>query len=535
MKTHKLFLLLVLLAAHALSTAIATPACQKASEICVEGPETRNISGAQVTKSCWRYQAKYDCVGEDAIDNCAPLRNNSVCFQTDSVCSEKAFNGDCLTYKNTYRCSNSIGAYSTIITLPMQYTIKRDEDVSTCTDFASNPHCQKTGSVCVEPGGTRNINGLDVTKDCWKREDTFACVAAANDCQDLKSNPSCKMVGLRCESTNSDGSCALLTYTYSCKTGTTPSQDKTVCGGTTVCLNGVCFDNPNQGTDTDLAKSIALMEAAREAAGYATDKSNLRFFSGEDNHCDIKLLNSCCTSTTSGGNMSNGAMVSTVVSGAMSVTGQAIKQSWGSWYVIDSLSEYGSNANFMEALLTKFSPDTLSGFKGYDFSGVSFSYYGLTFNPFLSGADMFAFDPTSMAVSVAIQVIMSMMSCTQNEQMLSMKRGRDLCHYVGTRCVDKFLGMCIKSSQSLCCFNSKLARIIQDQGRIQLAQDWGNADAPRCEGFSQADFERIDFSKIDLSEFVQDVMNNVKLPSVDATNAEINKSIQEKLTNYYSK
>ena len=128
-----------------------------------------------------------------------------------------------------------------------------------------------------------------------------------------------------------------------------------------------------------------------------------------------------------------------------------------------------------------------------------------------------------------------MMSCTDGENILSMKRGRNLCHYVGTRCVDKFLGMCIKSSQSHCCFNSKLARIIQEQGRTQLGQSWGNADSPQCDGFTMSDFQKIDFSQIDLSEFVQDVMNNVKLPSVDGSNADISKSVQDKVNNYYSK
>ena len=28
-------------------------------------------------------------------------------------------------------------------------------------------HCVKTGTVCVEAGGTRLVDGIPVTRDCW--------------------------------------------------------------------------------------------------------------------------------------------------------------------------------------------------------------------------------------------------------------------------------------------------------------------------------------------------------------------------------
>ncbi len=513
------------------SWVLAAPTCQKTGSVCVEGPETRNINGAQVTKDCWRYQDQYQCVAQDAVDNCAPLRTNAACVQTNTTCTSTAFNGDCLNYKNTYSCSSAVNS-SSIVTLPMQYTITKDALNDTCTNFSANPQCQKTGSVCLDGPSTHTINGLDVTKDCWNRTDTYACVSLQDNCQSLKSNSSCKLTNQTCDSGNPDGSCSLSTFTYTCATGTTPSQEVTQCSGSTLCINGLCFDDANSGKDTDFGKAIALMEAGREAAGYAQNAGDLKFFVGEDNRCGSNPLNSCCKSNPGGAAMSNGAMVSGAIHGAVNATGAVVKQTWGSWYVFDAMST--RNTNIVEGLFSKFSPDSVSWIK-YDLSKTSFfSYYGVSFQPFAGAGQMFSFDPTSMAIQIGMQVVMQLMSCSQSEQMLAMKRGQNLCHYVGSYCNNKVLGVCLSHKQSHCCYNSPFARMIQEQGRAQLGQGWGSAEAPQCGGFSQTDFDRLDFSQMDWSELISEVMANVQLPDTGQTNAEIQKTVTDKIQNYYT-
>jgi conjugal transfer mating pair stabilization protein TraN len=65
------------------------------------------------------------------------------------------------------------------------------------------------------------------------------------------------------------------------------------------------------------------------------------------------------------------------------------------------------------------------------------------------------------------------------------------------------LGSCTQSERVFCCFNSKLARIIQEQGRAQIPgmNAWGDAENPNCRGFTPAEFQALDFSKIDLTEY----------------------------------
>jgi conjugal transfer mating pair stabilization protein TraN len=86
-------------------------------------------------------------------------------------------------------------------------------------------------------------------------------------------------------------------------------------------------------------------------------------------------------------------------------------------------------------------------------------------------------------------------------------------HFVGTYCKKKFpLIGCVQSAQVHCVFQSKLGRIVQEQGRMQLKNfqggsgpDWGTAEKPNCRGFTPEEFQFLDFAKMDLSEFFADI------------------------------
>lgn len=104
------------------------------------------------------------------------------------------------------------------------------------------------------------------------------------------------------------------------------------------------------------------------------------------------------------------------------------------------------------------------------------------------------------------KVFMGLIACKDNEKILAKKRNNDLCHYVGQYCSKKlkFLG-CIQTSESYCCFSSKLGRIIHEQGRPQLGISWGSGDSPNCRGFTPDEFQKLDFSKLDFTEFARDI------------------------------
>lgn len=82
---------------------------------------------------------------------------------------------------------------------------------------------------------------------------------------------------------------------------------------------------------------------------------------------------------------------------------------------------------------------------------------------------------------------------------------------------------------------SRLARIINEQGRRQIGKSWGSAKSPNCSGFTTAEFASLDFSSIDLSEFTAEIMANIKMPNVGTMSQQIQGSVQQKVQNYYQR
>ncbi len=147
-------------------------------------------------------------------------------------------------------------------------------------------------------------------------------------------------------------------------------------------------------------------------------------------------------------------------------------------------------------------------------------------------AMLVAFDPTSLAISVAIYFAMQylMKACDQTSMETAMQAGSGYCHEVGTYCKKKIplLG-CVQKATSYCCFNSKLARIIHEQGRPQLKNfsGWGDSGSPQCRGFTPDEFAAINFAEIDLSEYVEDMVKK-------ATD-EIQKDVNQITQDFYEK
>ncbi|MDD3836103.1 MAG: conjugal transfer protein TraN, partial [Sulfurimonas sp.] len=83
-------------------------------------------------------------------------------------------------------------------------------------------------------------------------------------------------------------------------------------------------------------------------------------------------------------------------------------------------------------------------------------------------------------------VLFGLISCKAEEKLLAQKKKSKNCHDIGEFCSKKirlgFAKICVQKKKSSCCFNSKLARIINEQGRPQLNKGWGSASNPECKG-----------------------------------------------------
>jgi len=119
--------------------------------------------------------------------------------------------------------------------------------------------------------------------------------------------------------------------------------------------------------------------------------------------------------------------------------------------------------------------------------------------------------------------------CKEEEKDLASSKAEGLCHYIGRYCSEEidlgFTEICIEHKKTYCCFNSKLSRIVHEQGRPQLQSDissWGDPENPNCQGFTPDEFQMLDFSRIDLSEWYGDIQVKAR----DQIENEMQESVQ---------
>jgi conjugal transfer mating pair stabilization protein TraN len=144
-----------------------------------------------------------------------------------------------------------------------------------------------------------------------------------------------------------------------------------------------------------------------------------------------------------------------------------------------------------------------------------------------AGAAALAGGPAALA-AVATQFL-TVFLCSTQEKMLDVKDRMGLCHYVGSYCSSSFLGICSTKRKTYCCFQSKLTRILQEQGRPQIGKAWGSPKKEQCLGFTVDEFSRLDLSKMDFTEIYAEFLEAAKLPD----EAQMASDIQAKIRAYY--
>ena len=384
--------------------------------------------------------------------------------------------------------------------------------LATASAVTAAADCQKVSEVCVDGPATRQIGGYAVYRDCWRYQATFDCVSlkTVDDCQPLRDR-GCAQTGSACIDTAANGACLLHEQTYQCKVSGGATSTVANCGSQQFCLEGNCFSTAYE-PDRDFAKSVAMLEAQREAGRYL-DPNSLTVFNGYDNRCRKKLfgLVNCC----SGGGTDTSLF--TNLNLILSAGGQALG-AVGSSYTYDALFA----ADAPQAVLAGF--EALFGAGG----GVS-ALAGLMAGDVSVASFVGSLAPGPWTIAMLAIQLSGLLECEEPEKVLAMKRDARLCHGVGSFCSrhTPIVKVCIEKTESYCCFNSRLSRIINEQGRAQIARGWGSAQSPDCAGFSVAQLQSLDFSRMDLSEFYAEIAPT--LPDAGAMRARV----QQKVDSYY--
>lgn len=176
--------------------------------------------------------------------------------------------------------------------------------------------------------------------------------------------------------------------------------------------------------------------------------------------------------------------------------------------LMNMAAEWTANTFGAAAANTVFAAGTLQGGPtGAEYAtsnaatGTTTTAGNATFAPML-GAALSVIMWAYMIYQIANILVQIIWECEEEEFMLGAKKETKVCHFVGSYCASDSPFGCVEKRESYCCFNSPLGRIIQEQARPQLGQEWGDAKNPQCEGLRIEDLPKIDWSQIDISEWV---------------------------------
>lgn len=122
-------------------------------------------------------------------------------------------------------------------------------------------------------------------------------------------------------------------------------------------------------------------------------------------------------------------------------------------------------------------------------------------------------------VMIVIMIIQIVWSCEMPEYELAAKKQLKVCKDLGTYCdsKDPLTGLCLIRKESYCCYNSPLARILNEQLKPQVGMTFGSPEAPECSGIKVKDLDKVDWSQVNLDEWLAILAQTHHLPT--ASNA----------------
>lgn len=474
------------------------------------------------------------------------------CTEEGTICTQYD-GGQCIQRAVTYLCEESVDDSGSNITLTD--TIKEEAgdivDDSVCGDLDADGTCSHTATTCTDADTTKVINGLPVYRDCWAWRKNYTCATDdyENHCTGLEGPQACSSQGETCADMGSDGVCNEFVRTFRCEDATEESEHvrlvSTPSDVVSDTMEGTCGDLESNPDCNKVGEVCTEPAETRTIDGVEIYKDCWRY---EDSYQCVgpNWVDNCqdvsdtCTETgrTCLSRNNNGECTSETVEfdcpEQTSVDTPQVLTCPSNLYCLDG---------DCEELVEDPSPDFPEGVTYLNI------IKGIQDELDPTNPDVFGAEPATCSRAVLGVVnccneggsglLNPIFGCSETEKALWQQVEDGKTVYVGTYCSAKALFVCTKKRKSYCVFDSKLGRIIQEQGREQLGIDWSTApedadrdekaENPDCRGLTVPELQRIDFSKIDFSEVISEFMENIQLPDVNAT-ADL---VQQRVNSFY--
>ena len=293
-RTHALSLVWMVLAA----LPGAADTCVPRAEICAQERTSELPDGFQITETCVRMDVSETCTGPDPENTCSSLQQSAACTRMASDCI--AMNsGECDRERKRFECLNADSDMAPARLVERRFENLREDVSDGCQELANESKCLLSNTTNIDPGGTRDINGLAVSRPWWQKRRDYVCVSgqSENTCSAFEGDPVCRIMASSCLSSTPDGVCIQEEFRYKC--GVEGNLD-TSCRRVDVCVAGNCdgFEEPaNEDFPRAAAWLNVLDEMTREAdTDDQTDPADVVFFGGENRDCRQTALGfrNCC-------------------------------------------------------------------------------------------------------------------------------------------------------------------------------------------------------------------------------------------------
>ena len=438
------------------------------SPLCTQVQVTSSCNTAKGAMACYTdFQGKQQCYYNDgsSTDTCGALKGNPACSYVGTQCIQTdEVTGGCLVDVDTYDCGQTVA-------VPASTTASQ---AVTCTGPV-----QCMGTQCTS--ATVESNG------------NFAATAA-------------KLQAI--EMIRGDGACANPSDPASCAIFPgNADKCKVAVGGYVNCCNKAVSVNMADymkmvfslraidsavmklGTDSPVRGAWEMMTSPIDETGTLVDSAwqeAQSAFTSEANAVWASVApNAGQLVTTASGTAIDQTATESLGEITASLTNDAAEWTYNTFgqeaanMLFSSAADAGASAFTGEGTLVEAGAQ-LGGMAGDLMTGIGAAY---------------------AVYSITTTLIKIIFACETAEYQLDTARQLKECHYIGSYC-DSSLGVCIERQESYCCFDSPLARIMQEQARGQLGVGWGSAKSPQCEGLTVAQLNAVDWSKVDLSEWV---------------------------------
>lgn len=456
--------------------------CVQAKKVCVDGPSTRVISGWPITRDCWKWQQQFQCDDGEVVNDCQPLKDKG-CAQTSSTCIAKTADGICSMYEQRYQCMVK-PAETTQENCSVNTFCINENGQQRCFDASSSPDPDFGRAVATleslrQLGTYMNPDNAEIFKGednrCSKKLGISNCCKPSNGGSNMTNQIMAMKAGLSVAGNTVDVGSG---YVY----------DAMMNSGQEFMAKGLKSMTNSLGGNFSFTPSVGYMGVSVGIGAPAAGSTALWSTGGEAAVAAVNTANAAAQAAQAAQ-----AAAAAAQAAAAAGTGTAAAAAEA------AAAAQAASANAAAAATS---------------AGAA-----------TSGQAVIAFNPAAFYVAIAFMVYQELTKCDKDEQTLSLKIGQKLCHPVGSYCSQNSIFGCLVVKETHCCFNSKLARIINEQGREQLGRGWGTPESPQCSGMTMSDFQKIDFSKINLDEFIQDI--TPKTIDVNSATSKANESIKK--------